>query len=490
MREQLKKLGRHTVIYGAGILIGKAASFIMLPIYTRYLSPTDYGTLELLEMTVDVIGMLAGIGLAGSVFKFYAEYDDPADRGEVISTATSSMIAIAAVTSVIGVLLAPQVTHLVFRGGKQPDLLFRLFFLIYFVQSAATVPLLFVRALQKSVLFVTLNVLRLVLSLSLNILFVVGLRMNIRGVLYSTLIAGTVMGIFTTVYAFRHAGIRFSWPKFTRMTHFALPLVFWSLGSFVLTFSDRYFLNYFTNTATVGIYSLAYQFGFVLAGFAVTPFNSVWDPQRFEVAKQSDGPEVFRRVFFYLNLVLLTIAFVISVMARDLLRVMSAPAFWGAAVIVPVLMLPFILQAWSGYCNIGIYVKSKTRPFAWISVVAVATDLALNYLLIPRYGAIGAAWATVGAYVVRFILVYRLSQRLWHIDYGWGRNLELGAICAVGYGVHLWLAPDRLIPSVVFNVGILLLAGVVVYGQVLSSGERSILKRVIRQPLLLITARA
>ena len=489
MREQLKSLGRHTMIYAAGILIGKAASFIMLPIYTRFLTPTDYGTLELLELTIDVVGMLAGIGLASSVFKFYAESDDPAAQGSVISTAMTAVNVLSAVTGLIGLLAAPLLTHLVFRG-HQPVLYFRLFFLIYFVQSAATIPLLYVRALQKSALFVTLNVIRLILSLSLNVLFVVGLRLNVRGVLFSTLISATLLGLYTTWYAYRRAGTGFSKPKFREMTHFALPLVFWSLGSFILTFSDRYFLNFYTNTATVGVYSLAYQFGFVLTAFAVTPFSSIWEPQRFTIAKQTDGPEVFRRVFFYLNLILLTLAFIISVMSRDVLRVMSASTFWGAAPIVPVLMLPFILQAWAAYCNIGIYLKNRTRQYARISIIAVVANIGLNFLLIPRYGAMGAAWATVGAYVVRFVLVYELSQRLWRVDYGWGRIGTVLFVCGAGFFVHLWTAPARLIPSVLFNCAILLLVGMVLYGQVLRDGEREVVRKVVRRPLLLITARA
>ena len=72
MSGQIKRLGKHAVVYALGVIIGKVASFVMLPIYTRYLTPADYGTLELLEMTTDVVGMIAGIGLASSVFRFYS----------------------------------------------------------------------------------------------------------------------------------------------------------------------------------------------------------------------------------------------------------------------------------------------------------------------------------------------------------------------------------------------------------------------------------
>ena len=83
MSGKTKSLGKQSAIYGAGIVLGKLASFIMLPVYTRYLTPADYGVLELLSMTIDVIGMIAGIGIGSAVFKFYADEADEAGKREV-----------------------------------------------------------------------------------------------------------------------------------------------------------------------------------------------------------------------------------------------------------------------------------------------------------------------------------------------------------------------------------------------------------------------
>jgi len=489
MSVQIKTIGKHTLIYALGIMIGKAASFIMLPIYTRYLTPSAYGTLELLEMTTDVIGMIAGAGIASAVFKFYADYDTPEERGRVISTASWAVLSLSLGTAALGFALAPQVTRLVFRTPTPPAY-FRLFFVIYFVQSAAIIPLLYLRALNKSVLFVSLNVGQLVLTLSLNILFVVALRLGVRGVLYSSLIAGTASALVVGTYVFRRTGTHFSTPLIRRLIRFSLPLVLWSLGSFVLTFSDRYFLNYYHGTAVVGLYSLAYQFGFVLAAFASRPFSSVWDPQRFEVAKQPDAGEVFRRVFFYMSLVVLFGAFAITVLVRDVIAVMAAPAFRSAYRVVPILLLTMVLQSWTSYCNIGIYLKHRTRLAAGAAIIGVVAALGLNLLLIPPFGAFGAAWATVGAFVVRFAVVYVASQRLYHVDYGWGRVLRLCLILAAAYVVHEFVVPDHVLASVSFNLALLAAVSAVVYAGVLDAAERAFILRSARRPLALLQSRS
>src|SRR5690606_5448109 len=101
---ELRKLGKHTLIYAAGTAIGRLASFLMLPIYTRFLTPADYGVLELLAMTIDLIGMLTGMTIAASVFRFRAAYDDPAEQDEVVSTAYFGTTGLALIAGVLGVL--------------------------------------------------------------------------------------------------------------------------------------------------------------------------------------------------------------------------------------------------------------------------------------------------------------------------------------------------------------------------------------------------
>src|SRR5690606_9087951 len=101
---ELRNLGKHTLIYAAGTVISRLASFIMLPIYTRFLTPADYGVLELLSMTIDIVGMLTGMSIASSVFRFHARYDDQARKDVILSTACIGMTGLAALAAVLGVL--------------------------------------------------------------------------------------------------------------------------------------------------------------------------------------------------------------------------------------------------------------------------------------------------------------------------------------------------------------------------------------------------
>jgi len=486
VNKDLQTLGTHTLIYGLGIIVSKAASFIMLPIYTRCLTPADYGTLELLSTTIDVISMIAGVGLAGSVFKFYYEYDMPRERGRIISTATLTMLVISTLVTALGLTYSKKITTLVF-GTPDNVTYFRMFFLIYLLQSGNLIPYLYLRARQESVRFVAVSIAKLILQLTLNICFVVWLRWGVTGVLSSTLVAESALLLYLSVYTFQRVGFEFSVHEAKRLIAFGYPLVFWSLGSFLITFSDRYFLNHFSDTASVGIYSLACKFGFILTTLAFVPFNQIWEPQRFEIAKRPQANETFRRVFFDLNLILLSMALIISLFSRDVVVVMADPAFHEAYKLVPIIMLTMVFQSWTAYCNIGFFLQDKMRMYALSAAIAVAVSLTLNALLIPRFGYYGAAWAGVGVFGVRFLVVYAMSQRYYPIEYGWQRLARLAGAIALVYALRQLAGWGGVLISASLSLALTVGFLYLLYSLFLGDDEKLFLRRLVAKPLAAIS---
>src|SRR5688500_3812717 len=454
MREHLQRLGKHTLVYTAGIILGKVASFVMLPVYTRYLTPADYGVLELLGMTIDVIGMITGVGIVAGVFKFYSDESDRREKNAVISTAAISVIALAMVTSLLGIAFARQLSTLIFDTEANAVYL-RLYFVVYLLQNFEYLPFLLIRAENRSVLFVVVNAGKLIAMLSLNILFVVYYRMGIAGVLTSNIIATSAVAIGLTAYMVRRVGIRFSNQKFVTMARFGSSIVLWSLSSFVLVFSDRFFLNYYTDTATVGIYSLAYKFAFLMSVLAYTPFETIWTSERFEIAKQPDAVAIYARVFLYMNVVLGAVGLVICLFIRDVLYVMSDPAFLPAYKLVPLLVAAQIIFVWAAHWNTGIYISGKTQVLASGAVVLVVTTLLINLLLIPRYGAYGAAWATIAAYAVRFFWIYHFAQRYYRIQYDWLQMVRLYGIFGAAVALSFAYRPASLPASLAWSTAVL-----------------------------------
>lgn len=473
LSSDIRSIGKHALVYGTGIAVNRLAGFIMLPIYTRFLSPADYGILELVTLTVDFIGTIASIGIANAVFKFYADAVDPEDQRRMIGTAEMTLVALALLACLAGQLASPTLGRTILEADRGP-LYFRLFFVIYLLQTCETIPLLYLRIANRSTVFVLVNVAKLIVALGLNIYFVVVLRLGVVGVLYSSLTASALFSTGLTIYLVRRVGLEFSRAACRTLVKFGAPMVLWFIGNFVVIFSDRYFLKHFSTDASVGVYSLAYRFAMLITAFGFQPFELVWAPQSFQIAKQPDGMDTIRRVFGYLTLLLCVVGLMIGLFSREVIRIMTDPAFASAARIVPLLLGAQIFYHWVTFPNLSLLITERTRTLGALAVLVVAVVVALNFALIPRYGAMGAASATLIAYAIRFLIVLTVAQRIYRLEYGWPLVARTLLLCS-GLLVVKYLTPDTgILAGLALSSGLAALGLLLVYGWIMDARERAL----------------
>jgi len=449
---EVVKTAKFATIYLLGVVLNRSISFIMLPIYTRFLSTADYGIIELLTMTTDVFGLVAAVGLTSALYRFFYSFDNKSERNEVVSTISILMILFYFLSSVIGFLMSGELADIVLQGRKEDIYYFQLMFIILFFQAFIEIPLIFVKAQQRPYFFVFISAGRLLLQLTLNIYFVVYLKMHVQGVLYSTLIANFIIGLVLITYTFRTVGVGFSKTLAKSMVAFGAPLLLADLGSFVVSNSDKYFLKIYTSLSEVGIYSLGYKLGFILWAFTVIPIFNIWGPQRFEIAKKPDAQSINNRVFFFYNLLIVSFALGLSLFSLDLFRIMSHPSFWGAFKIVPLIMIAFIIYSWNAFCNFGLYYADKTKYFAIGTLTSALVMVVSCMVLIPRFHSYGAAVSTICAFVVRFGIIYYYSQKYYRLKLPWGKNVLILISAAVIYCISLCFIQEDVYYSIILNM--------------------------------------
>jgi O-antigen/teichoic acid export membrane protein len=354
-------------------------------------------------------------------------------------------------------------------------------FLIY-------VPLAFIQVQKKSGHFVIINALKLAIQLFLNILFVVYLGKGVLGVLYSTFIASVITGVVLATYTFSKVRYRFSWKMAGKLFKFGYPFVFSGLGAFILTYSDRYFLKYYAQLSSVGIYSLGYKFGFLLAMFPVRPLFNIWMVQRFEIITQKDYERTFNQFLSWFVILTLSVGLVISLFSGNVLRVMAAPSFWEAYKIVPIIVLAYFFQACTDYFNFGILYSGRTKHMAYGTILSAAVIIILSFLLIPRYGIYGAAWATLISFFVRLSYVYAVSQRLFRIHYALAKpvgTLVIMVSLVAVYSISLtYPLLDKSIVSLSLAVFLLLVFYLLLFSfNIIGTEEKRIIRGFLRAPL-------
>ena len=441
----------HTGIYALGNVIRYMTSFVMLPIYTRYLTPADYGVLELLSTIVDFAGIILGMRIGEAVFRYYVEQESTEQKNSVIMTAMALVTLTFGTGVLVMVVLAHPISGLVF-GSADFTHYVRLFVVIMLLQTLAEVPLLLMRAQQRPWLFVGFSTLKLILQVGFNIYFVVVQDLRIEGVIYSGLISSAIFAVLLLVYTFNTTGL--VRPDFTlgrKMIGFSLPLMLSGIGAFYMTFGDRYFLRVYSDFSEIGIYALGYKFGFLLGYLIWGPFSSIWDIQKYHIHKQPDGKLVFQRTFLLLSFVTILLGLGMSLFIEDVLRIMSAPEFWPASRIVPVIVVAYIVQMWTFYCSLGIYLRGNTMQMAYSTAVASVAITATYFLLIPPFGGMGAAVATLLAFLVRLIWVDVVARRHYDMELPWGRVVSILVVAVAVYIVgNIWV-PEHWLGSILWK---------------------------------------
>ena len=426
IKQESKIVGRHSLIYGVGNLLNNIVAFIMLPIYTRFLTPSDYGTLELITLTTEIAGIVVAMGMNSAVYRFYFEYDDLADRNEILSTAILSFSSISLGLVVLLSTSAPILSQILFETED-----FSYYFVVAFaslwVGTIAQIGFLYLRIIKKSGRFLIFSLIKLLIALSLNIYFVVWLRTGVIGILYASLVSSAIIAFVLVGTLLMRIRFRFSRDKCWEMFRFGIPLIPSALGNLVVLTSDRFFIRYLVSIADTGIYSLACRFSVIPARFITYPFMQIWSVRRMEIYKQKGSEEVMGKVFTYFCLLIISVGLVISVLSRDVIILMADPKFWDAWRMVPILVLAQVIFSFFQHLNLGLLIVQKTKYFAYIDITNGIINLILNYFLIKKYGVMGAALATLCSYSLRVIMVYILTIPFYKIHFEITRIVKLFA---------------------------------------------------------------
>lgn len=433
---ELKFLARHSVIYGIGTILSRLVAFLMLPIYTRQLTPFDYGVLEIVDTTASMIGLVAGLGIASAMSRFYFDFDTPSGRGKVVSTTFWLLLVTASIVIACLLPFTPVLAGALFDVAT-----FSTYFQIalFGLGLGMLIDLgqVHLRIQQKSHVYVLVSLGNLLLSVTLNIYFVVYEQMGVKGVLLATLLARLVIAVPLTTAMLRQVGLKLDWQLGRSMYRFSLPLIPSELASTAISYSDRYFINHYLTTADAGIYGLAQKLGTVLHALITSPFLLTYLPRRFEIAKQALAPQIFAATFRYHLLVLGGLSVVLALFARELLIIMTAPAYYAAADLMPVIAAAMIVLGMKYHFQFGLLYARQTRLMMYANLASAAAHVILNFVLIPVLGLWGALLASLAAYSLNTYLSLAMARAFYAIPYDLRRmsGFALVSVLVVCIGV-------------------------------------------------------
>ncbi len=443
---QLKRLGKHSAIYGLGGLVSRILATLLLPLYTHYLPPNAYGRVEIVTAATAVLAIVLQMGVASAFFRFYFDTKDPVQRRTIVRTSFWFTMTMSTIGLVLGLVFAAPIGHWI-GLGHDPSLVRAGAVGLWAQTNYQQLTALF-RVEERSVAFAIASVANVLITVAAMVVFVAAFHWGAIGLVVGNF-TGTLC-VYAVLLAYRseQLGLELDRGLLRRMQHFGLPLVPSALALWAINFVDREFLTWYSGNAEVGVYSAAIRIASVIT-FLMIAFRTAWPAFAYSIEDDRAARTTYSFVLTYLLAAMSWAALALGALAPWWTSLLTNARYHRAQDGIALLAFAGVVYAGYTVLAIGSGRARKTQLNWVVTGTGAAVNVGLNFWLVPAYGMVGAAISTAAAYVVLFLGMTAYAQSVYPVAYQWRRVATCLAV-AVGLTVaarasHLPLAPSALL---------------------------------------------
>lgn len=428
------KILKNSSIYFLGSLANSALGIVLLPLYTKNMSVEDYGVVSSIKVFIAVISIIYTFAIEKSVYRLYFEYKTEEEKKRFFGTVYISIFIFSMGFSAIMFLFDNYVSKIYSDINFYPY--FALAIAYTFFNGFSLVPIIYYQIVQKPVTYISITISKLVINNLCLIYFVILNDGGAEGYLTGN-VAGILimMPVFLTVM-FRTSIMSFSKKIFKTIMQYSLPLVPSQAASWIIGMSDRVFLEQYHNLNDVGVYSLAYRIG-TLTIFFSGSFFKAYNPYFYSIAnseKVQNAKEKLKAAnhsFIYISLLF---GFFLAFFSKEVIQIFFDERYMAAKSMIPIIALGYVFsQTFGGLFNLSIYQNKKTNYILYTTFIGALVNIGLNFLLIPKFGGMGAAYATVLTFLTTFNIRYYFVKKSYLIPFEWGK---IGGFVAILFSVY------------------------------------------------------
>lgn len=428
----VKTLFSHSIYYGVGLFLNRSLSVILLPLYTDYFSAQELGVYSLIFSLWIFLNILYMFGTETSFLKFFIDAKEQSEKARIYCTTLTMISVTSAVFSGILFFVSGSIAEFIrFDNIPQAAFLIKILALLIFFDALSRYPLLLLRANLKAKIYAVITAAALAINLGLNLILIIGYGYGIEAIFYAyiasvifTLIAGLIV---TREYLFTLTGLpKVSTALMKELVSYGNKFIFIGIFVILISQSDRFFLKYFFDESLVGIYSANYRLASVMT-LAIASFKFAWTPYFLNLAENPDSKKIIANVFTYFVFIALAIFLFFSFFTAPIAQIqffgihILAPEYWAGLGILPMILGAYFFLGLADNLNAAPFLKNKTSLLLIASAAAFAVNVVLNFILTPVYGIFGASWAILITYVIQFIALYIISQRIFPVKYHIGK---------------------------------------------------------------------
>lgn len=436
MSGYLRRLATTGAAYTAASVISKLIAVALLPLYTRYLSPADYGAAEVMFAAVVSASIIIRFGTIEALLRFYYKEDE--DPAKVVSTSFAALFWFSTAAALIALPFAGEISEALLDRSA-PDLA-RISIGGLWVLTMVEYLLTLFRLEERARAYFVTTILNVLAAIGLTVVLVVGQDEGARGLLIGSYASGAAVVLALIVVHRRRLSLWFDAALLRRMTRFGLPTMPAELSLYLLNFVDRIVIVRTVGLAEAGLYSLAVKFAQAV-NVLVRGFQLAWPPLAYSIRDDGEARRVYAAIVTWF---VTGCAFVVTGMwlfSRWIVRALAAPQFFDSYEAIGLIATGVTLYALYMVLVVILGRTGRTEFNFPATIAALVANVALNLALVPSMGIVGAGLALVASYVVVVALMYVFTQRLFPVPYEWARLGRVVLVSAVLVGLGELLLP-------------------------------------------------
>lgn len=415
----IKSTFRNSLIYSVGTFSSKLIGFILVPLYTdtRYLSKMEFGLISIVDANIQIMATVLGLGLSYGFERWYFDTEYISRRKSIFFTVECATFIIAGGLFTGAWFFSNALSALVLESTGQENL-FLLMILAGGIEMLILTPNSLLRLTEQPVLYTVANFLKLCLQFGLSILFVVYYKQGILGVYTAQILGSLLYFVIIGPMLIKSSEIKFEWTILRQIINYRMPLNIHILAINVISFNDRYFIKLYAGFSSLAVYSLGLKFANVIKVFLITAFWLAVTPMIYKMMNHPGGKRFYSKLMTYAGFALLHGMLALILFAKEVLPwVVTSQSYLEAYSVIPVLAFAIFFTFIKDIALIGLNITKKTFSILMVSLVVAGANVLLNYILVPRYGYMGAAYAGLISQLLFFIVMYFTAQRAYRIPY-------------------------------------------------------------------------
>jgi O-antigen/teichoic acid export membrane protein len=433
----LRRLATTGAAYTAASIVSKLIAVALLPLYTRYLTPTDYGAAEVLFVAVVSASIVIRLGLIEALLRFYYKEDE--NPSHVVSASFAALFWFATVAALLALPFAGPISEALL-DRPAPDLA-RIAIGGLWVATLHEYLLTIFRLEERARAFFVTTMLNVFAAIGLTVVLIVGADEGARGLLLGSYLSGGAVVLALVFVHRRRLSLWIDRALLRRLMRFGLPTMPAELSLYGLNFVDRIIIVRTVGLAEAGLYSLAVKFAQAVNVLA-RGFQLAWPPLAYSIRDDDVARRAYAAVVTWFVAACAFVVVGIWLLARWIVRALAAPKFFESYEAVGLISAAVTLYALYMVLVVILGRTGRTEFNFPATAAALVVNLVLNLLLVPPLGIVGAGLALVASYLVVLALMYGFTQRLFPVPYEWARLARVILVSTV-----LVAAGELLLPT-------------------------------------------